>query len=228
MGQPAETGETAVTRPLSRKRRQTQERLLDAALDAFAEKGFHATSVEEVCERANFSRGAFYSNYSSKTELFVELYLRQAEGILAALSESQVDESLDRPLAAVISELAAAVPHDRRWFLISTEFELQAVRNPAAATVFAAARARVRASFATRITEILERFGWELTVPADILVRWLFALYEGTIAQSYMEPDLLAPHQLIDQVTPLLLAAVTKPITKQGAKPVEKKVTKPS
>jgi AcrR family transcriptional regulator len=215
MGQPAETGETVVTRPLSRKRQQTQERLLDAALDAFAEKGFHGTSVEEVCERANFSRGAFYSNYSSKTELFVALYHRQAEGILTALAkQSEVDESTDRPIDAVIGELAGAVPHDRRWFLISTEFALQAVRNPAAASVYAAARARVRESFAARITGILGRYGWELTVPAESLVRWLFALHEGAVAQAYMEPELLAPHDLTEQVTPLLLAAVTKPVAK--------------
>jgi AcrR family transcriptional regulator len=213
MGQPAETTETVLTtRPLSRKRQQTQARLLDAALDAFAEKGFHGTSVEEVCERANFSRGAFYSNYSSKTELFVALYHRHAEGILAGLAKhAQVDQSPNRPLDAVIAELVTSIPHDRRWFLITAEFALQAVRNPAAAKVYAAARARVRASFAERITEILARYGWELTVPADALVRWLFAMHEGAVAQSYLEPDLLTPHELSEQVVPLLLAAVTKP-----------------
>jgi AcrR family transcriptional regulator len=213
MGQPAETTETVLTtRPLSRKRQQTQARLLDAALDAFAENGFHGTSVEEVCERANFSRGAFYSNYSSKTELFVALYHRQTAGIMAALSEhAQIDPAPGRPLDEVIGDLIAAIPHDRRWFLISTEFALQAVRNPVAAKVYAAARAQARASFAERITEILAQYGWELTVPADALVRWLFAVYEGAVAQAYMEPDRLAPNELTQQVVPLLLAAVTKP-----------------
>jgi hypothetical protein len=36
-------------------------------------------------------------------------------------------------------------------------------------------------------------------------------MHEGAVAQSDMEPDLLAPHELSEQVVPLLLAAVTKP-----------------
>ena len=212
MGQPVRTPETPVTRPLSRKRRQTQAKLLDAALDAFAERGFHGTSVEEVCERAGFSRGAFYSNYSSKTELFIALYHRQAERVLAALEAQAVpDRPTNRDLATVVTETLTAVPHDRRWFLINAEFALHAVRNPAAAASFAAARQETRAAFAQHVSDLLDQLGLELTVPAGDLARWLFAINDGGVAQSYVEPELLAPHELARQVTPLLLAAVTRP-----------------
>jgi AcrR family transcriptional regulator len=213
MGQPVQTVETPVTRPLSRKRRQTQSRLLDAALDAFAERGFHGTSVEEVCERAGFSRGAFYSNYSSKTELFIALYHRQSENILAAMAEraSPTGQPVPQDLAAVVTQILTAVPHDRRWYLINTEFALHAVRNPSAAATFAAARSRVRAIFAEHLTEILGRMGLELAVPAENLARWLWAFSEGSVAQAYVEPHLLAPNDLMRQVAPLLLTAVTNP-----------------
>lgn len=215
MGQPVATVETPVTRPLSRKRRQTQARLLDAALDAFAERGFHGTSVEEVCERAGFSRGAFYSNYSSKTELFIALYHRQAETVLASLVEraaSPREQTKGRDLATVVTEIMSMVPHDRRWFLINTEFALHAVRNPAAGATFAQARAQVRSIFADHLGEVLDHLDLKLTVPPDTVARWLFALHEGGVSQAYVEPDKLAPHELTLQVTPLLLAAVTKPV----------------
>src|SRR5262245_42298650 len=173
MGQPVKTVET---RPLSRKRRQTQERLLDAALDAFAERGFHGASVEDVCERAGFSRGAFYSNYSSKTELFIALYLRQSQRVLAALDKHAIPAAASAPegdLAGMVTNTITAVPHDRRWFLVNAEFALHAIRNPAAGASFAAARARTRARFAEHVTEVLEEMGLELTVPPDNLARWL-------------------------------------------------------
>jgi AcrR family transcriptional regulator len=212
MGQPPETVETPVTRPLSRKRMQTQGRLLDAALETFAERGFHGTSVEEVCERAGFSRGAFYSNYSSKTELFIALYHRQAERTISALVK-HVPAKLPatRDLEAIVTELVSAIPTDQRWYLINTEFALHAVRNPSAGAAFAAARTRVRTILAERIAEILAHIGRELTVPAEDFARWLFALNEGSVIQSYMEPGEMAPHEMTRLLAPLLLASVTKP-----------------
>jgi AcrR family transcriptional regulator len=212
MGQPVAAAETPVTRPLSRKRRQTQERLLDAALDAFAERGFHGASVEDVCERAGFSRGAFYSNYSSKTELLIALYHRQSKRVLDALDKYAVPApGAESDLVSMVTEALTSVPHDRRWFLVNAEFALHAIRNPAAGASFAQARARSRARFAKHITELLDHMGLELTVSSEDIARWLFALNEGGVAQSYVEPDKLAPHELTRQVTPLLLEAVTRP-----------------
>jgi AcrR family transcriptional regulator len=215
MVQPVETDEVSVTPPpLSRKRRQTQAKLLDAALDAFAERGFHGASVEEICERAGFSRGAFYSNYSSKTELFIALYHRAAEATLHTLNEhtTQSSHAPDRDISEVVTDMMTNIPHDRRWYLINAEFALHAVRNPAAAATLAAARKRARANFSARISRIVAQMGRKLIVPADDIVRWLFALNEGGVAQSYLEPNLLQPHDLTRQVTPYLLAAATVPL----------------
>lgn len=204
MGQPAEVVEASVTRQLSRKRRQTQARLLDAALDAFADRGFYGTSVEDLCERAGFTRGAFYSNFSSKDELFVALYQRQAEHILATLTD--IAPVAGDSLEEVLTGLVAAIPRDRHWYLVNTEFALHAVRNPAAGAAYAKARAEVRASFATRFGEVLDRFGAELAVPIEDLVRWLFAVHDGGLIQSYVD----GRRDLTREVAPLLVNAVTR------------------
>lgn len=196
--------EASVTRRLSRKRRQTRARLLDAALDAFAERGFYGTSVEDLCERAGFTRGAFYSNFTSKDELFVAMYQRQADDILATLTgiAPVAGDSLEQ----VLTELVAAIPRDRRWYLVNTEFALHAVRNPAAGAAYAKARAEVRASFTARFSEVLDRFRAELTVPVADLVRWLFAVHEGGLTQSYVD----GRRDLTREVAPLLVNAVTR------------------
>ncbi|MGF6471415.1 TetR/AcrR family transcriptional regulator [Paraburkholderia youngii] len=60
-----------LTREESRK--ETRRRLLGAAALSIARKGLAATSVEDIAARAGYTRGAFYSNFDSKSDLFVEL-----------------------------------------------------------------------------------------------------------------------------------------------------------
>ena len=61
----------------SARRQKTRARLLDAAFEIFADKGVHASSVEMITEAAGFTRGAFYSNFSTKEELFFALMERE-------------------------------------------------------------------------------------------------------------------------------------------------------
>jgi AcrR family transcriptional regulator len=60
---------------LTRSERQarTRQELLDAAARVFVKRGFTASSVEEISAEAGYTRGAFYSNFDSKNQLFIEL-----------------------------------------------------------------------------------------------------------------------------------------------------------
>jgi AcrR family transcriptional regulator len=55
------------------RQEQTRQELLDAAARVFVKRGFTGCSVEEISAEAGYTRGAFYSNFRSKNELFVEL-----------------------------------------------------------------------------------------------------------------------------------------------------------
>lgn len=67
----------SATRPPRRTREQrraeTRRRLLDAGAQVFTARGLEGASIDEITERAGYTRGAFYSNFSSKEELLVEL-----------------------------------------------------------------------------------------------------------------------------------------------------------
>ncbi len=78
-------------------REQTTQRLLDAAQKLIARKGLDAASVENIAAAAGYSRGAFYSNFSSKDDLFIELLRRDHQKATAELnalrsSELSIDE----------------------------------------------------------------------------------------------------------------------------------------
>ncbi len=80
-----------LTREGSRDR--TTQRLLDAGRKLIAKRGLSDTSLEEIAEEAGYTRGAFYSNFSSKGDLFIELLRRDHETTMAQLRALR-DDSL--------------------------------------------------------------------------------------------------------------------------------------
>lgn len=66
-------GRPAQGRQLRRAGKRNVAKLLDAALVVFAEKGFHAARVDDVCDAAEVSHGTFYLYFASKDDLFATL-----------------------------------------------------------------------------------------------------------------------------------------------------------
>jgi AcrR family transcriptional regulator len=91
----SETTRQRLNREQSRE--QTRERLLDASRTVFVQKGFALTSVEDIAATAGYTRGAFYSNFTDKTELFVELLRRECENI-----DREFHHLFQAPLADVV------------------------------------------------------------------------------------------------------------------------------
>ena len=96
--------------PLSRQesQAQTRRRLLDAAAEVFAERGFGAAPLEEIAERAGYSRGAVYSNFEDKDDLFLALLARSSDQMVAEL-----DDMLDG--VTTLAELTGAFEGLGRW-----------------------------------------------------------------------------------------------------------------
>ena len=116
-----------------RRRQQTREHLLAAAAEVFAERGFHGASLDEVAAAAGFTKGAVYSNFKNKEDLFLALfkanYDREIDGIRATLESSEV------PPEARISEFVTLIRDQTRqagrgFNLLYQEFWLYAARNP--------------------------------------------------------------------------------------------------
>jgi AcrR family transcriptional regulator len=165
-----------------RRRAETVERLLDAALETFAEVGFAAASVEDICRRGGFTRGAFYSSFRTKDELFGALFARETTRDLARAEQqlAGIEQEAD-PVAAAVERCLSTFRADRTWVLVLTEYRLHAARHPEAA----AALAEHAAELHTRLTELIEdaatRSGVRLTLPAGDLARIITALHDGSV-----------------------------------------------
>jgi len=75
---------------------ETRSRILDAARERFAQHGYAATGVMEICQRAKVTKGAFYHHFSSKQAVFLELLNRWLAALDAQLAEARA-EALDIP-----------------------------------------------------------------------------------------------------------------------------------
>src|ERR1700761_1510965 len=77
---------------VTKRRAETRARLIEAAFQVFADKGFGAVRIDDVCKAAGYTRGAFYSQFDSLDELFFTLYDQQARIIAEQVGEALLDE----------------------------------------------------------------------------------------------------------------------------------------
>ena len=64
------------------RRDQIRTYLLEAAAAVFAARGFHAATLDEIAAAAGFTKGAIYSNFGSKEELFLALVDQRQQAML--------------------------------------------------------------------------------------------------------------------------------------------------
>ncbi|MEU7517326.1 helix-turn-helix domain-containing protein [Streptomyces sp. NPDC042898] len=205
---------------VTRRRPRTRAALLKAALEAFAEHGFHATTIEQICERAGYTRGAYYSNFASKEELFLALFDEHSDRTVRRLADAIDALTAEEYTLARLAEVASRIePDERDWYLVTTEFTLHAIRDRQAAWVLARHDERLRAEIARGLTLVLRRAGRELTVEADRFARLIVALREGGLAQSYVEPAALPPGSLEREFLAPLLEVSTREIPAPGDQP---------
>jgi AcrR family transcriptional regulator len=187
-----------------RRRAETVERLLDAALETFAEIGFAAASVEDICRRGGFTRGAFYSSFRTKDELFGALFVRETARNLARAEEqlAGIEDEAD-PVTAAVERCLSTFRADRTWVLVQTEYRLHAARHPEAAAALREHSAGLHTRLAALIESRAAGAGLGLALPAGQLARMVLALHEGMVLSHL--PESAEPH---DDSTDLERAAL--------------------
>ncbi|WP_429579171.1 TetR/AcrR family transcriptional regulator [Paraburkholderia youngii] len=116
-----------MTREESRK--ETRRRLLGAAALSIARKGLAATSVEDIAARAGYTRGAFYSNFDSKSDLFVELLRLDHQNIQENLRKLLEAGSSSQDLRKQLTLLYAQRYRDDNNYVMWAEARLHAMRD---------------------------------------------------------------------------------------------------
>ncbi len=110
-------------------RAEVRERLLTAGAALFAEQGVHGARLDDVAARAGFSKGAVYSNFSSKEDLLAQVMQRGTNLVLESLRELVRADIAATDIGDVVR--AAFGQHDQRaQFALLSEFRAYAIRHP--------------------------------------------------------------------------------------------------
>ena len=174
---------------LSRAERQAQTRqqVLEAAARVFARRGFVAATLDEVADEANYTKGAVYSNFGSKEDLFLAVLGQRLESqveFFRGLAErAQVEPARDLP--GLLPQLNDT---DEVWCLLEFEFWLYALRNPP----IRARMAELYRQFRAHLAPLAVPFASD-ELEAEEVVAATIALYDGLTLQWHSDPDAFRP-----------------------------------
>ena len=181
-----------MTTPATRSRENTRARLLEAAAQVFAEVGLDGASVEAVCERAGFTRGAFYSNFESKDELFLMLAGSVADARVNAVRTRVEELTADGALAEgcdpieLVQQVMELGGDDRLGVMLMSEIRIRALRDQQFGIAYLAQEREMVASIARIVEDIVEAGLLTLRLPADAAARMLMIAWEGVTVRGTM------------------------------------------
>jgi len=177
-------------------RAAVRRRLLDAALEVFAEYGFASANLDQVAAAAGLTKGAIYSNFTSKDDLFFAMMKDQAlnrvEAVRTVLGGTSPGTHGEQTLHDIGRLLTGAFTEQQEWQLVFLDFWQRAVRDDDVRAQFVAHRRALRAAIADPVEQILGQAHalGELTV--DDVVTVVLALNNGLAIEQYVDPDLVS------------------------------------
>ncbi len=181
---------TVMTR--AERRQRTRGDLVDAAERLFTSHGFHATSIDAVAGEAGFTKGAVYSNFASKEDLFFAVYERRVdrrvEEMEAALATSpSAREAVER----MVPGAGGRAPATDGWLAVFFEFWAHVLRHPELRGRFAMQHRRVIEPLATASARFAEEEGERLPEDPFRLATARFAMQLGLQLERLTQPEVV-------------------------------------
>lgn len=186
----------------SESQARTRRHLIDTASVVFARRGFRGASIEEVAEQAGYTKGAIYSNFRSKDELFLavlETRLQERVEFYRRLAR-QARAHPGQGLADLLPRLDE--PDEETWCLLQLEFWLYAMRHPPVRQRMAVLYRQYRAHLAP----LAAPYAGTGIEPAEVVAA-VIALYHSLTLQWHSDPTAVRP----DLVTRILRALDRRP-----------------
>jgi AcrR family transcriptional regulator len=172
---------------------QTQKRLLDAAEEIFVRDGYEAAQIDAIAAAAGRSKGAVYTHFKSKEDLFLALFEHRTRSFIEGLVTSLRRCANRKQSLEAFREFYVGLAKDRTWPILNLEFKLFALRHPDS-------KERLRRAFemskaANDESVYAHMFGQHTgqeKADNDLALASLGPIISGLILESYFEPRLLS------------------------------------
>jgi AcrR family transcriptional regulator len=196
------------------RREETRELVLAAAARVFAQRGFHATSLDAVAEEAGFSRGAVYYNFADKEELFLELLDRRCaersqdlRAVFADVPEGDA-EAAGRQVSLAAENALAAMTGDAEWRALYLEFLAHAARDAAFRRRFAKRSEDMRGALEEVVVERTSPVADALGMEPEQLAVVIDALGVGLWAHHMLHGPRAVPPDLFSDALALIVDGI--------------------
>jgi AcrR family transcriptional regulator len=137
----------------AQRQARTRKELVDAAERLFTAKGFHAASLDTVAAEAGFTKGAVYSNFASKEDLFFAVYERRVDARVAEIERTFA--AAPSPREGIERIIPVNATSDG-WMSVFFEFWAHVLRHPELRDRFAAQHRRIIDVLAAAMVESRE------------------------------------------------------------------------
>ena len=183
----------------TRRRENTRTKLVRASLEVFVEKGIDGATVDDLVSAAGFTRGAFYSNFSSKEEVFTALFDEVTAELIAianASVESVVRDGDDAGRCSApdlddAGEMLAVFegirPFGRQWYLLYSDAIARSLRDERMRAALAEQRERLRDQIGALLTLRLEASGARALLAPEDLAQLLIGIFVDLMLREQME-----------------------------------------
>jgi AcrR family transcriptional regulator len=180
----------------SRAERQalTRTALVDAAERLFVAQGFHATSLDSVAAEAGYTKGAVYSNFASKEDLFFAVYERRLDARVAEFDK--IMEAAPTAWDALYAAAMTAVPRTERgdgWLAVFFEFWAHVLRHAELRERFAALHARIIEPLEAGLVRHADETGTPLPEDPRKMATARYAMQLGLQLERLTQPDVVDP-----------------------------------
>ena len=177
---------------------QTRAELLAAARAEFLGAGYHGATLDRIAAAAGYTKGAVYSRYASKADLFLDLLEARIDA-RAADNERRADALVGvAGLTELLVHWRATDREDQAWTLLVMEFRIHAARDPALNARYAALHERTIAG----VARTLERVLGAAADPG--VARMVLAIGTGTTLEHVTGPDRITAENVARVVAALV------------------------
>ena len=179
---------TALTR--ADRQARTRDELIEAADRLFRKNGFHASSVDAIADAAGYTKGAVYSNFESKEDVFFAVYERRVERRVRETEATLASgETAYDGMERLIADLEQR--HDHGWLAVFFEFWAHVLRHPELRERFVEQHRRGMEPVARAHERVAEERGELLPEDPVKLATARYAMLTGLQLERLTQPDLV-------------------------------------
>jgi TetR/AcrR family transcriptional regulator, repressor for uid operon len=169
-----------------------QRQILEGAAACFVQKGFHQSTMQEICRQAGLSPGSVYRYYRGKEEIIAALVQQACADNLALIEGMKGRKDIAQALYDLIDSVLERL-QDQTLCVLHIEVNAEALRSPRMADIVAQSDGSNRDALAETLRDAQKKGSIDPSLDPTMTAELLIALMEGIAMRKGLNPTLDTP-----------------------------------